>query len=64
MAKIFTKLADKFPRWILLENDKIVKDEKENIKEFRTIEEIEFYIDVHFAEGLVFRFYKYYGIFD
>ena len=64
MAKIFTKLADKFPKWILLENDKIIRNEDSTIKEFKTIEEIEFYTEVNFEEGLIFRFYKHYGSFD
>lgn len=64
MANIFTKLAEQFPRWILLENDEIVKNENGTIKEFKTLEEIKFYIDVNWAEGLIYKYYKYYGSYD
>ena len=61
MAKVFTKLADKFPRWILLDRDEVVLDEDGKIKVFKSLKEIEFYIEVYFYEGCNFFFYKTYG---
>jgi hypothetical protein len=64
MSEIFTELAKKFERWILLDNNEIVKDENNKIKEFTSIDEMEYYIDVHYYDGCFFKFFKYYGSFD
>lgn len=64
MAKVFTKLAEKFPRWILLDRDEVVLDEGGKIKVFKSLKEIEFYIEVYFCEGCNFFFYKMYGSFS
>lgn len=64
MAEIFTEFAKKFERWILLDNNEIVKDENNKIKEFTSVDEMEFYIDVNYYDGCFFKFFKYYGSFD
>lgn len=51
MSKIFTEFAEKFERWILLDNNEIIKNENNKIKEFTSIDEMEFYIDVNYYDG-------------